>query len=268
MADHPSTSESANVPPERVQAFLRKAEAYLALGGPQRDETLPALAYEFQLSREEFAQALRLLYSGQAADPSPRPQTRVYATQPTDNTPPNPPQKDSSDALVEGVLVDPLPPASDSIPSESIELKPSGEEPPAESSGLPVLDIRPQDLTTFFHQGRLILSEQRGLNSAALTQIHHLADQLLIPHESRSLLIEKLADPKFCLPDAAPNNSEAEEPDREEEESNTGDYAPESESGEKKSRKPMTPARKYRKYLKKALQALPTTRINPRREEK
>jgi len=246
---------------QRIDEFVREAEAFLASRGGGHDPTvLPALAYQFGLSREEYQQAMHILYTA----PAP--------SQPA--VPPTPPQTEPAEQ--------PTPPP-ETLPSEILADEaevPLDDEPLVESEIVAEDDqdypgVRPQDLYSFTRQARIILADEQGWSEQALARINFLADQLLIPHDVRGNLYRRLDDPHFrpqpptaesaptdpmqAFADPSPPNAEQGPTDEEKE-------AAQREKAEKKKRQ--SPSKLYRVYLRKAMEALPANRVNERREQK
>lgn len=243
---------------QRIDEFVREAEAFLASRGGGHDPTvLPALAYQFGLSREEYQQAMHILYT---------------APPPSENTPPPIPPRPEP-------IAEPAPPPV-TLPAEILAEEPVDEEPLIESEIVAEDDqdypgVRPQDLYSFTRQARLILADARGWSEQALARINFLADQFLIPHDVRSNLYRRLEDTNFNpspLSAESPTSDPMQvfdaqvAPDTEDELTQEEREAAEREKAEKKSRQ--SPSKLYKVYLRKAMEALPAKRVNERREQK
>lgn len=251
---HPADSNQS----QRIDEFVREAEAFLASRGGGHDPTvLPALAYQFGLSREEYQQAMHILYTAPAPPAQAPSPPKVEPTEPTEPSPVTYP------AEVLGNEADDLAEEEPLIQSEVVA-----------EDDLDYPGVRPQDLYAFTRQARLILAETRGWSEQALARINFLADQFLIPPDIRGNLYRRLDDTNF---NPQPTSSDAaaidpmqvfeaqlvpEEggPSQEEIE------AAEREKAEKKKRQ--SPSKLYKIYLRKAMEAMPANRVNERREQK
>ncbi|QDU73136.1 hypothetical protein Pan97_01030 [Bremerella volcania] len=249
--------------PQRVNEFVREAEAFLASRGGGHDPTvLPALAYQFGLSREEYQQAMHILYT---APVSP------VAAQPP---PPIPPQTEPAQ---------PEAPPPVTLPSEILgdeAQEPTDDEPLIQSEAVAEDDqdypgVRPQDLYSFTRQARLILADARGWSEQALARINFLADQFLIPHDVRGNLYRRLEDTNFNPQPPSDGEPTADPmqvfeaqlaPDADEGPTKEELEAAKREKAEKKKRQ--SPSKLYKIYLRKAMEALPVKRVNERRETK
>jgi len=254
MSNEPSISQIQERD-RRIREFLREAEAYLAAHGSDptiRARLLPGLAKQFGLTLDEYDRAIQVLY-------------RV----------PPPISKSDSQPHQNGTAK-----MADSDLVESV-LAPEPEKRAADEEWIKA--IRPQDLVTFVQQGRLILADQRGFTGPAISRLHHLADHLLIPHNIRPPLFDKLADQDFDpVSRTDPNSSkqsidettrpvstEAPKPVRQE--SPPPIRPKEVETAEQPrphKKKERSPSRNYKRYLNQALEALSSKRVNARREQK
>ncbi|MEW4565380.1 hypothetical protein AB1K70_22835 [Bremerella sp. JC770] len=259
---------------QRINEFVREAEAFLASRGGGHDPTvLPALAYQFGLSREEYQQAMHILYTAPttpaSSSPPPKPPP---STEPA--SPPTASQQQSTE---------PAPPAPVSLPPEILadEAEEADDNESLIESEIVAEDdesypgVRPQDLYSFTRQARLILADARGWSEQALARINFLADQFLIPHDVRGNLYRRLDDSNFNpqptsedAPSADPMQVFEAQVVPEEEEGPTPEEreAAEREKAEKKKRQ--SPTKLFKVYLRKAMEALPTKRVNERREQK
>lgn len=266
---------------QRIDEFVREAEAFLASRGGGHDPTvLPALAYQCGLSREEYQQAMHILYTAPAtpaaaSPPTTKPtQTKPVKSKPAQAPPPAPPKPQPPQAAAP-----PPEAAPQEVLADEVE-KPADDEPLIESEVVAEDDqdypgVRPQDLYSFTRQARLILADARGWSEQALARINFLADQFLIPHDVRGNLYRRLDDSNFNpqppskdVPAADPMQVfEAQlAPETEEGPTQEEHEAAEREKAEKKKRQ--SPSKLYKVYLRKAMEALPVKRVNERREQK
>lgn len=258
MAQGPSSNSSDDHHSPRIEAFVREAEAFLASRGGHDPTALPALAYQFGLSREEYQQAMNRLYS----TPSPE-----------NGSPPPPPRTSEPVVRTEPAYPPPREPALADEPSEdaSVDDESLISSEIVEDSDQQYPGVRPQDLYSFTRQSRLILADERGWSERALARINFLADQLLIPHDIRGNLYRRLDDTDF---NPQPPSGEASEEAKTADTDATAETEDHEEgSDESKAeaappKKKPSPSKMYRHYLRKAMEALPTKRINERREMK
>ncbi|MBA2113432.1 hypothetical protein [Bremerella alba] len=261
MAQGPSSHSADQNQSQRIDEFVREAEAFLASRGGGHDPTvLPALAYQFGLSREEYQQAMHILYTAPAS--------------PEDAPPPVPPQPEpvaetapGSVTLPADILADEAePPLDDELLIESEIVAEDDQDYPG---------VRPQDLYTFTRQARLILADARGWSEPALAKINFLADQFLIPHAIRGNLYRRLDDTGFNptppteeapTPDPMQAFADQAAPETDEQLTQEQREAAEQEKAEKKKRQ--SPSKLFKVYLRKAMEALPAKRVNERREQK
>ncbi|PQO32439.1 hypothetical protein DTL21_19685 [Bremerella cremea] len=276
MAQGSSSSPYDESRQRRIEAFVREAEAFLASRGGLDPSTLPALAYQHGLDRDEFQEAMYLVYS------SPPPSSkRPAAVETPPPAPPKAPSKVETTAAATSeddglfppeVLAQPAPPSS--LPESN-----TSDDSLVSSELVDEYDfpgIRPQDLYNFVRQARLVLADEQGWNERSLARLNYLADQLLIPHAVRSDLFRRLDDRNFNPPaptaEAVTAQTEVTPGEPSPPEAPVPTAAQEEEEEEARQReerkKRHSPSRLYTHYLKKALEALPTKRINQRREEK
>lgn len=249
MAHGSSPSPPAPGRPQRIDAFLREAEAFLATRGlhesGRNGMALPALAYQFGLTRQEYDEAMELLYARTSAPPAP-PLPPEPALPPEPILPPDPTAA--------------LPPSREEplVPSEVVGETPSENLFP---------EVRPQDLFSFVYQARLVLADERGWSERTLARLNVLADHLLIPPTVRPELYRRLDDPTFAPP-PLPDNAASDAADVDDDEVITAEVAEAQPLQERRHKRRRTPAELYAKYLRVAFKALPGQRINPRREQK
>lgn len=262
MPQGPSPHSADPNQSQRIDEFVREAEAFLASRGGGHDPTvLPALAYQFGLSREEYQQAMHILYTTPAPPTQVSPPPAPIKTEPVQQPAPSPityPAEVLGDEANE--------PAEDEslIQSEVVA-----------EDDLDYPGVRPQDLYAFTRQARLILADARGWSEQALARINFLADQYLIPPDVRGNLYRRLDDVNFN-PQPTSSDSPAVDPMQvfeaqlapDEKESRTQDEieAAEREKAERKKRQ--SPSKLYKIYLRKAMEAMPAKRVNERREQK
>lgn len=263
MPQGPSSNSADEQQSQRIDEFVREAEAFLASRGGGHDPTvLPALAYQFGLSREEYQQAMHILYTtpdtGAAAKPPPPPPRTKPVKQKT---------------------APPTTPASELLADET-EL-PEDDEPLIESEAVAEDDqdypgVRPQDLYAFTRQARLILADAHGWSEQALARINFLADQFLIPHDVRGNLYRRLEDSQFNPQPTTTAESKPADPMQvfdaqlapETEEGPTQEELDAAEREREEKRKRQSPSKLYKVYLRKAMEAMPAKRVNERREQK
>ncbi|PQO36681.1 hypothetical protein [Blastopirellula marina] len=242
---------------QRIEAFVREAEAFLASRGGLDPSALPALAYQHGLERDEFQEAMYLVYS---------------------SPPKGPPSSSSADPNDQELFPPEVLAENATLSTVAEEANTASETlvPAVLSDDYEIPGVRPQDLFNFVRQARLILADDRGWNEHSLARLNYLADDLLIPHAVRPDLFRKLDDPHFNPPapssetaDDSPILAEVGNPQPIETVPNAAQEEEEEEARQKEERKKRhSPSRLYTHYLKKALEALSTKRVNQRREEK
>lgn len=212
---------------------MREAEAFLASRGGHDPTALPALAYQFGLSREEYQQAVDVLYSHPKPQPEPPP------------VPHHPVEAEFPELLAD----------EEPTTAEVLEEEPLVEALTTAESEFP--EIRPSDLCSFVQQARIILSDEHGWTERAVARVNFVADQLLIPHNVRGDLFARLGDRDF--------QPRPQEDVRPAEHLHTAEVEPPPQP--KPKRRP-TPSKTFKHYLRKALEAMPAKRVNERREMK
>ncbi|MEW4455229.1 hypothetical protein AB1L30_21350 [Bremerella sp. JC817] len=251
----PSPHEEHNS--QRIDAFVREAEAFLASRGGLDPAALTTLAYQFGLSRDEYQQAMALLYDGrasQAKPPTAPPPAAPPAAVAPDVAPATPPPKPPEEPPAEEYLTPEIL-SDDPVEEPGVDDQALVTPLPDDESEFP--EVRPADLFHFVRQSRLVLTAERGWTDQALGRINYLADQMLIPPPIRGKLYSRINAADFnpappAEPDDTPTEAEQE--------------AAAQEKAEKKKRQ--SPSRLYKHYLRKAFEALPTKRVNERREVK
>ncbi|RCS52778.1 hypothetical protein DTL42_08050 [Bremerella cremea] len=263
---------------QRIEAFVREAEAYLASRGGLDPSALPALAYQFGLNRDEFQEAMYQVYSSPPGAPrnvssekssqaSQQPSKPSVAEQPSARSNDDElfPPEVLAESAIASTIVEDTNSADETLLSSELN----------EAYELP--GVRPQDLYQFVRQARLVLADEQGWNERSLARLNFLADQLLIPHAVRGELFRKLEDPNFTpsppaeqtSPESLDASSVGDLLQPEETVPNAAQEEEEEEVRQIEERKKRhSPSRLYTHYLKKALEALPTKRVNQRREEK
>ncbi len=285
MPQGPSSHSADPNQSQRIDEFVREAEAFLASRGGGHDPTvLPALAYQCGLSREEYQQAMHILYTAppSPAAPSAKPSASV-AAEPDTSPPPAPPETEPlkkeppKTGPAKQILPPEKPPAEvlgdDTPPPEDDEPLIASEVVSEDDQNYP--GVRPQDLFAFTRQARLVLADNRGWSEQALARINYLADQFLIPHDVRGNLYRRLDDANFN-PQAPDQQTQPADPmqvfeaqlvpDDEDGPTQEEREAAEREKAEKKKRQ--SPSKLFKIYLRKAMEAMPAKRVNERREQK